>query len=259
MIVLYHGDTSVCSAKVRLALSEKSLEWSSELLSLQRGDQHRPDYAALNPARVVPTLVEDGQVVTESTIILEYLEQAYPAIPLMPEHPHARSFARLWLRRVDDLHPCCSTLSTAVKLAGLRARMTPTEIEVHLNSIPGEERRSHHTMLMREGFDALPVRRSVRALDLFAGNMEKFLGEGDYLLGNCLTLADIAALPYVNRAEVLGMSALWSKRQRVAGWLHRMRARPSYEDGMVRWAPPGDASRYKPSPELGDIAASLQG
>jgi len=56
MLFLYHGATSVCAAKARLVLADKNLAWDGELLDLQRGDQHKPEYRKLNPNSVVPTL-----------------------------------------------------------------------------------------------------------------------------------------------------------------------------------------------------------
>ena len=63
MLYLYHGTTSVCAIKARLALHEKGLEWDGEILDLHRGDQHRPEYLQLNPNGVVPTLVHAGRVI----------------------------------------------------------------------------------------------------------------------------------------------------------------------------------------------------
>jgi glutathione S-transferase len=59
MVRLYHGRTSVCSVKTRLALAEKGVDWESQLLTL-RGDQFDPAYLKLNPNAVVPTIVHDG-------------------------------------------------------------------------------------------------------------------------------------------------------------------------------------------------------
>ena len=64
MLTLYHGRTSVCSVKVRLALAEKGVPFDSRLLTL-RGDQFDPGYMKLNPNAVVPTLVHDGHVIVE--------------------------------------------------------------------------------------------------------------------------------------------------------------------------------------------------
>jgi glutathione S-transferase len=80
MLTLYHGRTSVCSIKARLALAEKQQAFESRLLTL-RGDQFDPAYLRLNPAAVVPTLLHDGHVIVESTVIMHYVDEAFPARP----------------------------------------------------------------------------------------------------------------------------------------------------------------------------------
>ena len=68
MLDLYHNDTSTCAQKVRVTLAEKSLAWNSIHLDLRRGDQQNPKYLKLNPRGVVPTLVDHGRAVRESTV-----------------------------------------------------------------------------------------------------------------------------------------------------------------------------------------------
>jgi len=69
MLELYHNINSVCAQKVRIALHEKRRNAKEHLLKLQ-GDQNHPAYLKLNSNGVVPTLVHDGNVVTESSLIL---------------------------------------------------------------------------------------------------------------------------------------------------------------------------------------------
>ena len=66
MITLYHHGSSVCAAKVRLVLAEKSVPWDGIYVDILRGDQFDPGYVKLNPKAVVPTLVHDGKVIVES-------------------------------------------------------------------------------------------------------------------------------------------------------------------------------------------------
>src|SRR5262249_315245 len=77
MLELYHSINSVCAQKIRIALLEKGLEAREHLMTL-RGDQFDPVYMKLNPNAVVPTLIHDGNVIVESSIILYYLEDAFP-------------------------------------------------------------------------------------------------------------------------------------------------------------------------------------
>ena len=62
MLELFHNDMSTCSQKVRMALAEKGLEWTSHHLNLRAADQQKPDYLALNPNGVVPTITDGDDV-----------------------------------------------------------------------------------------------------------------------------------------------------------------------------------------------------
>ena len=111
MLELYHNINSVCAQKVRLALVEKGLEAKEHVLTL-RGDQFDPAYMKLNPNGVVPTLIHDGQVVNESSVILYYIDEAFPEPPLMPKAPIDRARLRYFMKLVDELHTpaSCSPL-----------------------------------------------------------------------------------------------------------------------------------------------------
>ena len=94
---LYTGPLSLFSAKVRIVLAEKGLEfehvsvgWSPE----HRYEPHHPEVADLNPKREVPVLVDGDLVVCDSTRILEYLEDRYPNPALMPDSPTDRARVR---------------------------------------------------------------------------------------------------------------------------------------------------------------------
>ena len=82
MLTLYHYWSSVCSQKARFCLAEKGLEWQSRHIDLFTFDHWQPDYLALNPKAVVPTLDHDGHVPIESNVVVEYLDDAFPDPPL---------------------------------------------------------------------------------------------------------------------------------------------------------------------------------
>ena len=90
MLTLYHGRTSVCSIKARLALAEKGVAFESRLMTL-RGDQFDPGYMKLNPNAVVPTLVHDGRVVIELTVVMHYVDEAFGGASFVPSDPLARA------------------------------------------------------------------------------------------------------------------------------------------------------------------------
>ena len=100
---LYHGLASTCSKKVRLCLFEKGLPFKSRLLDLQKFEQHEPEYLALNPNGVVPTLVHGGRPIIESSIIIEYIDETFPETPLKPTDTYDRAMMRLWTKYSDDV------------------------------------------------------------------------------------------------------------------------------------------------------------
>jgi glutathione S-transferase len=246
LLHLYHGSTSVCSIKVRVTLAEKELEWDNELLDLMRGDQHRPEYARINPNQVVPTLVHDGKIVIESTLIIEYLDEAFPAPPLMPADPHRRALARLWMKKIDDyLHAACSTVTFATANRKALRRLSPEALEARLQRMPDPVYRERQRLAIVHGLDAPHVAAAVRQYDRYIGEMETALCDAPFLAGDGYSLADAAATPYVNRAEMIGMDVLWTDhRPHVAAWLARVRERPSFAAAVLRWMSDADRDRF---------------
>src|SRR5437588_9412242 len=140
MLTLYHGRTSVCSVKARLALAEKGMTFDSKLLTL-RGDQFDPAYMRLNPNAVVPTLIHDDRVIIESTIIMHYVDEAFAGEPLMPAEPLARARARMITKLVDEhVHISCMTLTFATANRAHLSRMSAREMEAELAKAPDPAR-----------------------------------------------------------------------------------------------------------------------
>jgi glutathione S-transferase len=243
MLYLYQGSTSVCSVKVRLALEEKGLPFEGEILDLQRGDQHRPDYARLNPNEVVPTLVHDGKVLVESTLIIEYLDEAFPAPPLMPTDPVLRHQARLFMKKIDDyLHAACSTLTFATANRKVLIQKSPEELAAHLAKIPNPDYRERQRLSITQGLAAPHVAQALKNYDKYVGDMEVALSGHPYLAGARYSLADAATTPYIFRAAAIGLDGLWlDRRPKVTAWYERIRARPSFQKAVV--APISEADR----------------
>ncbi len=251
MLRLYHGTTSVCAIKVRLSLIEKSLNWDSILLDLQKGDQYSSEYRLLNPNAVVPTLVHDDHVVVESTVILEYLEDAFPATPLMPSTPFSRASARLWMRKLDDyLHAACSTVTFAIAFRHSFLKLTPSALEQRLASIPNAAYRERQRLSIVHGLNAPHVVPALLQFDKYLDEMEAALDKSPYLAGPTYSLADLSATPYVNRAEMIGLSPLWSERRpNVTEWLSRVRERPSFGAAISDFFSQADVSRFSIDPD----------
>ena len=98
---------SSAAYRVRIALNLKGIAVEHASRHLRKGEQRAPDYAAINPQKLVPALVLDsGEVLTQSLAILEYLEETHPQPPLLPKDPVGRARVRaLALIPTADIHP----------------------------------------------------------------------------------------------------------------------------------------------------------
>jgi len=100
-VTLYHWEPNANSGKPMLALMEKGVAFNSHYLDLLKFDQHRPEYLAVNPQGTIPAMVHGDRVLTESTAIMEYVDEAFPGPKLMPGDPRDRWRGRLSLRRLE--------------------------------------------------------------------------------------------------------------------------------------------------------------
>src|SRR5581483_8206048 len=91
MLELYHNNISVCAQKVRIVLAEKNVPWTNHHMSLAKGEQLTPEFKNMNPRGVDPVLVHDGNIIVESSVICAYLDEVFPAPPLMPKNPVERA------------------------------------------------------------------------------------------------------------------------------------------------------------------------
>src|SRR6478752_9149240 len=112
MLVLYHAGAHPSVGQGALHLNEKGLGYQSHYLSIPRQDHLKPEYLAINPDGQVPSLIHDHQIITETTVINEYLDDAFPDPPLRPVAPVERARMRRWGQVVDEhLFPAVATLA----------------------------------------------------------------------------------------------------------------------------------------------------
>ncbi len=241
MIELYHFGFSTCSQKVRLVLAEKGVDFESREVDLMAGEQHDPAYVKLNASHVVPTLVHDGRVFVESSLIIRYLDEAFPEPRMRPADPAGRYAVDLWLKRIDEeLHPAAPTLTFA--LGPRRALLQqPAEVrEANIARIPDPARRATRRSVIEDGVQAPEFAGALRAFLDVLDRMEVELEEASWLPGPGFGLADASLLPYVLRLEHLGLDPLLapSARPRVADWLARVKALPCYARAVEAWVVP---------------------
>jgi glutathione S-transferase len=243
MLELYHNINSVCAQKVRLALKEKGQEAKEHLLTL-RGDQNDPEYLKLNPNGVVPTLVHDGRVIVESSLILYYLDDVFPEPALMPKAPAARHRVRLYNKLIDEyVHNSCTILTFATAFRPNFLKMPREQWMAEINKAPLKRRAEYKRSVIEHGLDSEYAADAVAQHRKLLSWMAEDLKQGPYLAGDAFSLAECAVIPYILRLELLKLSGLWADYPAIADWWARMRERPSVQAAIFDrmrdsdWAP----------------------
>lgn len=238
MLELYNHDMSVCAAKVRMVLAEKGLEWKDNYTEFRKGEARTPEYLAMNPNGVVPTLVHDGFVIYESNIICEYLDDRFPDPPLQPGEAQGRARVRKWLIQLDSsIHAATGVLSSCIAFRHSHLEKTPDELEAHFKRHSGKplvEELNRENIL--KGLESRYFNDAIHRFDRLLRDLQVELGDGrPWLVDDQFSLADIGYASYMTRLEHLQLSDMWQSRPEVGAWYDRLRARPSYATAITDW------------------------
>src|SRR5580658_7197058 len=196
---LYNAPQSTCSQRVRFTLNAKNLPFSEVKLDLLAGDQLKPDYLALNPNGVVPTLDHDGAIIIDSSVILEYLDEIAPETAnFTPENPVFRARMRALMHFIDEM-PAAAVRVPTFNLAFLPrfAAMSEQEFAAFAESKP--LRKEFMLAMGRKGF---PQKDMDAAMERLGRTLTRMDGEiansgGPWLMGARPTLADICVMPAI--------------------------------------------------------------
>jgi glutathione S-transferase len=226
---LYNAPQSTCSQRVRFVFNGKGVPFDEVRLNLLEGDQLKPDYLKLNPNGVVPTLDHDGQIVIDSTVITEYLDEIAPEASFTPEDPVKRARMRTFMHFADEM-PAAAVRVPTFNLAFLPSfqKMSREAFTAMAESKP--LRREFMLTMGQTGFPKAEMdaalgrlRRSYLRMD---AEIEK--SGGPWLLGKEITLADVTIMPALVRMHDLGM-ADWQDLPRVVTWFGNIRAHPAFK------------------------------
>ncbi|MEM7412374.1 MAG: glutathione S-transferase family protein [Myxococcota bacterium] len=228
-LALYHSPYSTCSQKVRLVLAEKDLDFESHEMNFATEDHLSPDYLELNPNGVVPTLLHEGEAITDSSCIMEYLDEVFPEPRLLPETPAPRAKVRALLRYFEEVPTVAIRFPSFhhVFLPVISAFASQEQFDAGARKRPLRSG-FYRKMNSGAGFEAADVEESTRQLQQTIDRLEGLLETRPWLTGESFGVADCCLLPLADRMDDLGMNGLWSERPGFASWLERTRARPSY-------------------------------
>lgn len=244
MLVLHHLPHSICSQKVRICLAEKGLAWEGRVVDLGRFEHLSDAYLRINPNGLVPALEHDGAPVVESTVICEYLDEAFPDPPLSPASPLGRARMRAWLRFIDEVPTAAVRVPSFndALLPGYRA-IAEEEMQRLIARMP--LRAAFFRRMGRQGFAAEEYAASFDQLRHAVVRMAATLAEAPWIAGPAFSIADLCMAPLFQRMEDLRLDSLWAEAPAVADWFARCRARPSWP------------AAFPPGSRLGEVIPDL--
>lgn len=229
-LTLYHADYSTCSQKVRMTLAEKKLPYNSIALSFRKEEQLTPDYLKINPNGVVPTLIHNGAVIIDSSCIIEYLDEVFEANPLRPVTAVKLAKMRAWLRYMEEV-PTKAIRTPSFNQVFLPALRLVKSKKGFNESVSKRTIRKgfYNKMNQGTGMDKNEVRDSIYQLRDTVTRMSDALQTGPWILGEQISLVDIALAPLIDRAQDMHMEFLWYDLPNVVDWLHRIQNRESFK------------------------------
>jgi glutathione S-transferase len=235
MLELYHAEPAANSMKVLLCLKEKGIDFVSHYVDLLRFEQHRPEFIALNPNGQVPVLVHDGAVVTESTVINEYLDEMFTQCPLRPGNALERARMRIWTKFVDEYFcPALSMIGWHVLVRRVAQSLKQDQLDEVLARIPLQEQRDKWATVAGESFTEAQLADSRRRCGVSIQRMERTLRTSTWLAGPTYSLAEVSCYPMVAGVARL-MTDLMNEQvaPRSMEWLARMSERPAVKAALA--------------------------
>ncbi len=235
MLSLYHAEPAANSLKTLIAIKEKGVAFTSHFVNLHKFEQHEPAFVKLNPNGQVPALVHDDKVITESTVINEYLDETFDGPPLRPAHPYWRARMRIWTKFVDEYFcPALSFIAWHHMIRNITDKLTPEEFEAKVARIPLKEQQNKWRTAAKQGYTKQQLEDWGRQVRTSVERMEKQLGSTAWLAGAQFSLADVSCFAMAASMPRVSPNLMNSKHTpRLLDWHHRMSARPGVEAALA--------------------------
>jgi len=201
-------------------------------VNLHEFEQHDPEYVKVNPNGQVPALVHDGAVITESTVINEYMEDVFPEKPLRPADPVVRANMRVWTKFVDEYFcPALSILGWNRIIKPMVEHLSEEEFEAKLARIPLKEQQDKWRTAANRTFPQEQLDDCQRRVEVSIQRVEKALEESDWIAGPDYSLADISCFSMMAPMAMFNEQTMnQDKTPRCMDWHARMMERPAVKE-----------------------------
>ncbi len=236
----YHAEPLANSLKSMIPLKEKGLAYESIYVDLHKFEQHSDWFVAINPEGQVPVLDHDGAIITHTTVINEYLEDAFPDAnpasgPLRPRDPVGAARMRYWNKFVDEHVMNHVSMHGWHRMVGVIARNIESgDFEELMKNIPLPDQRKKWATA-RSGFSEADLANATDKIVYALEKVERQLAETAYLAGDAYTLADINFFSHcgimVNRMfPELKVDETYPK---LVAWREQVAARPAVKEALA--------------------------
>ncbi|MEN7537162.1 glutathione S-transferase family protein [Aurantiacibacter flavus] len=229
MLTYYSFGPAANSLKPMLALYEKGLEFEHKLLNPAKFEHHEAWYKAINPRGQVPALDDGGRIVTESTVICEYLEDAHPtALKLRPDNHFDRAQMRIWTKWVDEYFCwCVSTIGWSRHVSKMVEKLSDAEFDEVVARIPVPEQQVKWRRA-REGFPQEMLDEEMRKIGVSVRKLDDHLADHEWLAGGMYSLADICNFSIANGMQ-FGFAEHVNKDDtpHLVRWIEQINERPA--------------------------------
>ena len=231
---VFHMALSSCSQKLRIFLALKGLKWEAHEIALMHNENLSEWFLGINPRGLLPVLVDDGDVHIESNDIIAYLEKKYPTPKLIPAGMEGKVDALL--KHENDLHLDLRALSFRFVFNPPDAPKSPEELARYAaagSGTVGGKKDAHKDVeigfwkaFAADGIPDAAAKRSAEKFRAVFGDLEKDMGDAPYLLGDALSVLDIAWFIYANRLMLAGYP-LARLHPKLGAWYARLEANPA--------------------------------
>lgn len=185
---------------------------------------------------MVPTLVDNGTVIIESTVINEYLDDAYPEPRLKPADAAERARVRLWTKQLDEgVHAATSVVSSAIAFRYQNLAIGMEALEEFHKKMPDAVKREKSWENVTKGVESRFFPEAIKRFDKLLGDMETTLANSSWLAGKEFSLADSASRPTSPGSITYSYSFSGTSGRIFSEWYDRLRERKGYTEALEKW------------------------